>query len=276
MAQSVIERSLVGITGAIERTLFADEVARQPGLLQTLDPRVKLVSALAMLLALAFARNLWILVGLYVVVLLLAWRSNVPLRLFVRNVWLALPFFTGLVALPVIFNFVTPGTPLVVVSVDPYIAITLQGVRAAGFLILRVGTSVSLAVLLVLTTPWNTLLNALSVLKAPSVFLLMLGMTYRYIFLMLKTADDMFLARKSRVVGGLSGAAQRRVVTNTMGVMLGKSFDMSQEVYLAMLSRGYRGRPRTLDRFQMQPRDFMWLGIFLAAALAVFFLGSLP
>ena len=275
MAQSVIERSLQGVTGALEQTLFADENARRPGALQSLDPRVKLVGVLAMLLAVAFAQNLWILATVYMAVLILAWQSNVPMKVLVRNVWLALPFFTGLVALPVIFNFVTPGTPLAVLSVNPYIAITLQGVRAAAFLILRVGTSVSLAVLLVLTTPWNTLLNALSVLKVPSLFLLILGMTYRYIYLMLRTASDMFLARQSRVVGRLSGAEQRRVVTNTMGVMLGKSFDMSQEVYLAMLSRGYRGRPRTLDRFHMQQGDYLWLGVFLAAALAVLLLGRI-
>ena len=55
--------------------------------------------------------------------------------------------------------------------------------------------------LLVLTTPWNTLLKALSVLRVPDGFILILGMTYRYIYLLLTTLDDMLLSRKSRVVG---------------------------------------------------------------------------
>ncbi|MFN8471391.1 MAG: cobalt ECF transporter T component CbiQ [Anaerolineae bacterium] len=274
MARSVVERTLAGLTDSLEQSLFAEEIARQPGALQALDPRVKIIGFLAILLAVAFARNLWVLVLLYAFALLLAWVSRVPLARFVKRVWLALPFFTGLVVIPVIFNFITPGIPLVVLSTSPYIAITEQGVRAAAFLILRVGTSVSFAVLLVLVTPWATLLRALSVLKVPAVFLLVLGMTYRYIYLLLRTSGDMFLARQSRVVGRLKSADQRRVVTNTMGNLLGKSYDMSQDVYLAMLSRGYRGRPRTLDQFKMTGRDWLWAAGLVAFAVVAVILGG--
>ncbi len=274
MARSVVERTLAGVTESLEQSLFAEELAREPGVLQSLDPRVKLVGFLALLLAVSFAHNLWVLAGLYVFTLILAWVSRVPLARFVKRVWLALPFFTGLVAIPVLFNFVTPGTPLVVLSTSPYVAITEQGLRAASFLVLRVGTSVSLAVLLVLVTPWATLLRALSVLKIPSLFLLVLGMTYRYIYLLLRTSSDMFLARQSRVVGRMKAADQRRVVTQTMGNLLGKSYDMSQDVYLAMLSRGYRGHPRTLDRFQMKPRDWLWAAGLVAVAIVAVVLGG--
>lgn len=273
MARSLVERTLASVTHTLEQTLFAEDIARQPGVLQSLDPRVKLVSVLALLLAVSFARNLWVIAGLYLLVLSLAWVSRVPLGFFVRHVWVALPFFTGLVALPVLFNVVTPGVPVLTLWSNPFIAITAQGLRAAAFLILRVGTSVSLAILLVLVTPWNTLLRALSVLRVPSVFLLILGMTYRYIYLLLKTASDMFEARQSRVVGRLQPDAQRRLVTNTMGVLMSKSYGLSQDVYLAMLSRGYRGRPRTLDRFTMQPRDWLWGAAALSVAVVALWLG---
>ena len=64
----------------------------------------------------------------------------------------------------------------------------------------RVGVSVSLAVLLVMTTPWADLLKSLRALRVPQVFVLVLSMTYRYIFLFLHTTNGMLLARKSRVV----------------------------------------------------------------------------
>ena len=274
MARSVVERTLAGVTESLEQSLFAEEIAREPGALQSLDPRVKLIGFLALLLAVSFVHNLWVLVSLYCLTLILAWISRVPLDRFVKRVWLALPFFTGMVAIPVLFNFVTPGNPLLVLSNSPYIAITEQGARAAAFLVLRVGTSVSLAVLLVLVTPWATLLRALNVLKVPTLFLLVLGMTYRYIYLLLRTSSDMFLARQSRVVGRMKAADQRRVVTNTMGNLLGKSYDMSQEVYFAMLSRGYRGRPRTLDQFQMKPRDWAWAAGLVTVAVVAVILGG--
>ena len=37
----------------------------------------------------------------------------------------------------------------------------------------------------------------------PDVFVLMLGMTYRYIYLLLRLTNDMFLSRRSRVVAQL-------------------------------------------------------------------------
>ena len=47
--------------------------------------------------------------------------------------------------------------------------------------------------------------------------MLVLSMTYRYIFLFLHTANGMFLARKSRIVARTSGAEQRRWISGTMG-----------------------------------------------------------
>ena len=75
-----------------------------------------------------------------------------------------------------------------------------DGLGAAGVFVLRVCVSVSLAILLILTTQWADILKSLRVFRVPSVFILILAMTYRYIFLFLHTANGMFLARKSRIV----------------------------------------------------------------------------
>ena len=43
--------------------------------------------------------------------LLLAWRSAIPANFFIKRVWLALPFFTGMIILPALF--IIPGPALV-------------------------------------------------------------------------------------------------------------------------------------------------------------------
>jgi energy-coupling factor transporter transmembrane protein EcfT len=86
-----------------------------------------------------------------------------------------------------------------------------------------------------------------------------LGMTYRYIFLMLQIAQDMFESRQSRMVGTLDGADRRRLASASVGVLLSKSIQLSGDVYLAMLSRGFRGEIYTLDDFQMRARDWIAL-----------------
>jgi len=267
--QGFIERGIADITASLERAIFSEELARKDGLLQNLDPRVKVITFLALLLAVNLSQGLLIIVVLYFLTLLLASRSRIPLCFFIKRVWLFMPFFTGLVALPALFNIFTPGNPIVTLwQTDRFhLAITVQGLRTATFLVLRVGVSVSLAILSVLTTPWATLLKALRILSLPQVFILTLGMAYRYSFLLLHTANNMFLARQSRTVGQMSGRENRRWIAASTTTLLAKSYHLSQGVYLAMLSRGFRGEAQMLGTFQLKPSDWLWGATFLALAL---------
>ena len=255
------ERTLAGLGDTVEQTLFAERISRRPGLLQGLDGRVKLLSTLALLLAVSLSHSLAVIAALYVLTLLLAWRSAVPMGFFIKRVWLLLPFFTGVIALPALF--LTPGPALW--RLPWGWTITQPGLTTALFLLLRVGASVSAAVLLVLTTPWNTVLKSLGVLHVPDVFVVILGMTYRYIYLLLRLAGDLFMARQSRVLRRLSSAEERRLTAAGAGVLLSRSLQLSEDVYLAMQSRGFRGYPRTLDTFRLRPRDWA----FAAAALLI-------
>jgi cobalt ECF transporter T component CbiQ len=249
-----LERTASGITQAMERSLFAEELSGRPGLFQALDARAKLLLTLALLISVSLSRSLLVIILIYGVVLLLGWRSAIPPFTLVKRVWLALPFFTGLIILPAIF--ITPGPELVRLS--PGLVITRTGVMSALFLLMRVSTSLSLTLLLILTTPWNTVLSALSVLRVPDVFVLMLGMTYRYIYLLLRLTNDMFLSRRSRVVGQLSVADNQQLLGSIAGALLAKSLDLSGEVYLAMQSRGFRGTIVNIQPFRMQRRDWIW------------------
>ena len=262
----VIEHTIHGIAETIERSLFAEEISGRPGLLQSLDPRVKLIISLALILSVGLSHSLAVLVGLYLLALVLAWRSKIPADFFIKRVWLVLPFFTGFIVLPALF--ITPGPALFHLPLG--LIITRTGVQTVMFLLLRVSSSVSFSLLLIMTTPWNTVLSALSVLRIPDEIVLILGMTYRYIFLLLRTANDMFLSRQSRVVGRLSNAEERKIIAASIGTLFNHSFNLSGEVYLAMVSRGFRGKIRTLKPFKMQPRDWAWgTGLLVISLVAV-------
>jgi cobalt/nickel transport system permease protein len=267
---NVLEHTLHRISESLERGLFAEEISSRSGLLQSLDPRVKVIATLALLLGVSLSRSLAVIAALYALALLLAWRSAVPAGFFIKRVWLTLPFFTGLVILPALF--ITPGPTLVQLPLG--LEITRTGLNTVLFLLLRVSTSVSLTLLLILTTPWNAVLAALSVLRVPDVFVLILGMTYRYIYLLLHTANDMFLSRQSRVVGRLDSAEERRMLAAISATLLSKTLAMSSEVYLAMQSRGFRGSIVTLKPFRLLPRDWAWLAVFLIIALAAIISGN--
>ena len=102
--------------------------------------------------------------------------------------------------------------------------------------------SISIVVLLTLTTPWAKLMAALRALFVPRMFIQVIGMAYRYIFMFLHLANGMFEARKSRVVARTSGGEQRRFIAGTMGNLVNRSVRMSNDVYDAMAARGFRCR----------------------------------
>lgn len=260
-----LEKTLAGITQSIETALFSEESARRDAFLQRRDPRVKVAAFLFLILAAGLSRDWRVLAAIYAATLLVAAFSAVGMRSFLKRVWLGIPFFSGIVVLPSIF-FVG-GHPLFDVPLGfATLTASRDGLAAAGIFVLRVGVSVSLAILLVLTTRWADVLKALQFYRVPNIFVLILAMTYRYIFLFLHTVNGMFLARKSRLVGRTSGREERWWVVSSMGVLMSRSFRMSDDVYQAMLARGFANRFRSLADFQMRLAD--WAFGFSAAALA--------
>ncbi len=261
-----LEQTVGGITTSIEHAVFTEQLARQPGYLQARDPRAKLGMFLALILAASLTGSITVLAGLYLVALGAARASRIPAGYFVQRVWLGIPLFAGVVVVPALF--LVPGPRLFDVALGPlHLAPSVPGIVGAVILVARVGVDVSLAVLLVLTTPWADILKSLRALRVPQVFVLVLSMTYRYIFLFLHTANGMLQARKSRIVARTSGAEQRRWIGGTMGNLVGRAFKMSNDVYAAMVARGFTGEVRVYSTYRMRLAD--WFALASALAVAV-------
>ncbi len=265
-----VEKTLAGITASIEQTVFTERHARSAGWLQRTDPRAKLGMFLPVILAASLVGSLAPLVLIYGALLIAAKASRIPFDFFVRRVWSGVPFFAGIVVIPAIF--LVQGPRLFELTIGPLtIAPSAPGVAGAILLVSRVGVSVSVAVLLVMTTPWADLLKSLRSIGVPQIFVLVLSMTYRYIFLFLHTVNGIFLARKSRIVARSTGAEQRRWLSGTMGNLMSRSFKMSGDVYTAMLARGFGGEMRAYSAYRMRPAD--WLALVGALLLSLAALG---
>lgn len=268
-----IEQTLSGISGTIEQSVFTEEHARTNGWLQGVDPRAKLGMFVVTVLSASLSNSLIALAALYLVLLVVARASKLPFDFFVRRVWVGIPFFAGIVILPSIFF--TSGHRLFDLPLGPvHLGPSVASLLGAAVFVLRVADAVSLAVLLILTTPWADVLKSLQALRVPQVFILLLSMTYRYIFLFLHTVNGMFEARKSRTVGRTTGNEQRNWISNSMANLMNRSFKMSSDVYAAMCARGFTGEIRTYSSYRMTTTDWMALLGSLCLALAVFILGG--
>jgi cobalt ECF transporter T component CbiQ len=269
---SYVAKTLNGAAGVMREAMFAEDTAAHEGLLQRVDPRVKVVTLLGLLVAVSLVRSLPVLVVAYLATLVLAGLSRLPMRLFVRRVWLFIPIFTGIVVLPATLNVITAGH--VVVPLGTWfgheLGITAEGLTSAAMIVTRVATSISLVVLLTLTTPWTRLLAALRALLVPRLFILVLGMAYRYLFHLLNSVLDMFTARRARTVGdGSDAVSGRKFVAASAGALFGKTHALSEEVHMAMVSRGYTGDARTLAAFRIGALDVIWIATAVASAIVL-------
>ena len=266
---SFIEKTLNGSAALLRQVMFSEDVAARPGLLQRLDPRAKIVGLLVLLVSASLLRNIGTLVVMYLLTLVVAAASGLPVGFFIKRVWLFIPIFTLIVVLPATLSVITEGKVVVELWTWQGQAegLTEQGLTSAGLVVMRVAVSISLVVLLTVTTPWIKLLSALRALGVSRIFVLIIGMCYRYIFLLLGSVTDMYEARKSRTVGAVQhDKSARAFVTTSAGALFGKAHYLSEEVHQAMVARAYRGDAKTLQGLSLRPVDLAFgLGVLLCA-----------
>jgi len=268
---SFLEKTIDDVSKLLKEVIFSEEIAFKDGFLQRLDPRVKVITMILLILMVTLINNTLVLVIVYLCSCILAKISRIPISFYFKRVWLVVPLFTGIMVLPCIFNFVRDGDSIISLinfgqvlhigffTFPSELTITKQGLAGAILLILRVGLAVSIALLLTVTTRWANLLKAFRILFLPKIFITILEMCYRYIFILLNITTDMFIARKSRTFDKIHVKEGRKFVANAMGSLFGKSYALSEEVYDAMVSRGYKGEPVIMNRFSFTLLDFQWI-----------------
>ena len=262
-----VEKTIAGAGRVLRATMFSSDLASEDGYLQRADARVKVGSAVALLLVAAFTRHVSVLVGLYASTVLAASASRVPAWLLVRRVWLFVPLFTGVVALPAALSVITPGH--IVVPLGTWfgtpLGLTAQGLTAAALIVMRAATSISVVVLLTITTPWPRLLARCAPLRAR----VRPGARARVPVPLPPPDVDHRHVRGPQSPGASRSRrrAERAFVAATAGATFGKAHALSEEVYLAMVARGYRGQATAIDRSPLGAIDLLVFSAVVAVTL---------
>ena len=221
------------------------------GFLQSLDPRIKLVTFLLFILQVLFARGIVVLSFFYALCLLLALISKISLGFFLKRTCIFIPLFSLFIPIPAIFS---------------------SGLVTASIFVIRVVTCVSFAVLLSVTTRHFELLKVLRIFKIPQVFVMTLGISYRYIYLFTEIIEQTYLAIKSRVGVIPYYKSGQDIAAWSIASLWQRSVKLNEEVYRAMLSRGYQGEAVTWNDFKIKPRDWLWLFTVILLGTAAIYL----
>jgi cobalt/nickel transport system permease protein len=266
-----LDRTLKAIAKLVAEFIFADAYACKAGFIQGLDARAKLIGVLILIVTVSLLHSIPFIYGTSAMVLLAAVLSRIDANFFFKRVWLILPLFVGIMALPATLNIFTPGEPVWVIGsigdeirFGPYaipseIAITRQGVSSALLLVGRVGASMSLVLLLTVTTPWADLLKAFRCLGVPQIYVQTLNMAWRYMLLLARIVEDIHIAKISRTIRPGKTRTEQRWIAGQMGFLFKRSIQLSNDVHRAMVARGYQGEVRILSVLRLQRKDYVWM-----------------
>ena len=252
-----IEKTIYEIVLFFRESIYNEETAALNGFLQKCDPRAKLITALLLLISSLLSKSPLQLAIIYSFVLFAFLFSSVSWNFYLKRIFI-IPLFSFIIVIPAFFSFVTPGKSLIVFHFFSFsFSITEQGISTGLIFFMRVLTSVSTIILLILTTRSHVLLKVLRIFGVPHLFVMVFGMAFRYIFLLLDIIHKTYLAIKSRTgfVKSLQNGNYIAGVT-IAGIWL-KSYQLQNQVYNAMLSRGFTSEPVVDFNFRIKTIDIL-------------------
>ena len=129
-------------------------------------------------------------------------------------------------------------------------------------------------IILVSTTRFIDFLKALEWFKIPKIIIMLLSFLYRYIFIFTDQAMRMDRARKLRTFGK-KPFHQFKVFGNMIGSLFGRSYERGERIYAAMVSRGFDGEIKTLNKFHLRNADVVICSVILVLFLSVKILSTL-
>jgi cobalt/nickel transport system permease protein len=112
------------------------------------------------------------------------------------------------------------------------------------------------------TTDFYRLIKALELLKLPKLFISLLGFTHRYLQLLLDETIKVKRAIDSRCLGKRGKIEGAMILKNALFHVFLRTFDRSERIYAAMLSRGYERTIPTMSLLFLKKRDFVFAGVF--------------
>lgn len=243
--------------------------------LHRLSPRTKVAATLLVILGVALVphRALWAYFPLWALVAGCAVAAGLSPWLVMKRSLVALPFALAAVTLP----FTVEGRPLAQLPLLG-LSVTQEGTLRFLSILSKSWLSVQAAVLLGMITPFAELLWGLRSLRLPSLLVSVIGMTYRYLFVLSDEALRLLRARRARsgvrpgYRAGGSLVWRGKVAGGLAGTLMLRSLERSERVYQAMLARGYRGEILNLSQPQQGPADGLALAAWVALLGLILFL----
>lgn len=216
--------------------------------LKKVNPMEKFTFAmLTMIVCIALNNIIDSIIILLLMTIITVTLGKIPLKTYIKLMIIPLAFL--------IIGVITIAINVVGTSFDLIFSFTIFNIKlgctydsilTATGLFLKSIASVSCLYFLTLTTPVFEILSVLKKLKVPKLFVELMGLIYRFIFVLLDTTNMIYISQNSRL-----GYSTLKIGFNSLGKLIANlfisSYKRSQDIYTAMESRCYDGDINLLE-----------------------------
>ncbi|MFW6140072.1 MAG: cobalt ECF transporter T component CbiQ [Acidobacteriota bacterium] len=233
----------------------SEKVDPKSSLLLDLDPRIKIISIAAFILAIGLTPSSDYIKFLiyFCAITALFVLSRIPIKKLASRLFILLPLlaFLGIS----VFAF---GSHSSSENINILWNLSVKSI----LIFLCIG-------FLVLSTRFFHLIKGFELLKTPSVVISVLTFAYRYIFLFSDEAEKMRRAKKSRTYKKQNLTEGIKTLVPMVSHLFLRAFERTENIYAAMLSRGFDRKIETLSLFKTNKNDWIFLSFFLLFLLSV-------
>lgn len=240
--------------------LDIDRYAHLDSAMQRWDPRLKIFSLGVFVAAVSILKTIPLSILALVAAVVFLVITGLPYHFVSHGLsWVMVFLVPFVLIMPLTF----PGEPAFTVL---GLGFAWEGFRLACLIVIKAVTIVMTAYAIFGSARFDISMIALQRLKCPQMLVQMLLFTYRYIFVFIDEMKRMATAMRVRGFVVRTNLYTMKVMGNFVGSLLVRSFERTDRVYKAMLSKGYQGEFHTLVRFESKATDFVKAGSVLAAA----------
>jgi len=238
-----------------------DKLAGQHSIVHGLDPRVKLIAAVAFSVYVLSIQGAMVsflpccAIGPFAVLVI----GKVPLKFVFKQILIVSPFIVVLAMTSLFYD-----KSIITVSFGPAQWQTTAGMLRCISIVLKFIITMMVLIGLTGTTRFGKLLSGLGRLGVPRMLVMQIGFVYRFIFLLIDRAHHILMARTARKTAYMGFKAETKTAAAMVGSLFLGSIDTAEKVNTAMQARGFDGRFRNIKQTKFGVSEAVFLAVVLA------------
>ncbi len=248
-----IDRTIRNAAKVIKSIYIQDESASKAGFLQNINARIKVIFLFGFIFLISFIRQTQSQLLISALIFVLFVLSRVNLFSIYKKIFLLGFLFGFLIIVPAALNLVSNGEIIInlihfksahhfwLYNLPLNIGITKEGCLVVLKFFLRITNSIAITMLVMYSTSFAEIVKSLKIFRVPGMFLLVITLCYKFIFILSGTTEETYFALKSRWWRRTKETTASGFVAERITFIFLKSWMKYEEIYRAMLARGFNG-----------------------------------